>query len=498
MRRSVRICLAVALAGLGGCAVGAAAPVDDPRDREPSADTDAGARLDARDDGRNGGSRSPELDASLPGSRQVTSEGETGGSTPAPADAGEAPPEDECPDDPTAVEMGPCGCGSDETDSDDDGTPDCADGCPDDPNAIEPGTCEFPFEPSNLDPTYLDFDSAPNWTCTAPGTTVVDSAAGSVTSASCTLGALDVLPSVSQLEDGSPKVMVVRLRKLLVGGGHVLHLTGDRPIVLLVNGDVSVIDGGVIDAGAQGATPGPGGNLGGDWCAGSSGADAETVPDNHSAGGGGGGFGSGGGAGGVGKAGAYPGGSAGATSGDDDLVPLRGGCAGGLGGNSSNAAAGAGGGAFQISAAGAIVVGNDMTKGTITVHGGGGLGQPDNADCNGDGGDGGGSGGAILLEALAMPVVGTLGALRAHGGAGGGATNCGASQAGEDGHGDDDVPAAGGTGNGARQTGGTGGLCAGEGCDTASALGLAPEQDSDWAGAGGGGGGGRIVLRASP
>jgi len=47
---------------------------------------------------------------------------------------------DFCPDDPDKTEPGICGCGVADTDTDQDGTPDCNDECPDDPNKTEPGS----------------------------------------------------------------------------------------------------------------------------------------------------------------------------------------------------------------------------------------------------------------------------------------------------------------------------------------------------------------------
>ena len=48
---------------------------------------------------------------------------------------------DNCPTDPNKLEPGQCGCGNPETDSDSDGTADCIDGCPSDPTKIAPGQC---------------------------------------------------------------------------------------------------------------------------------------------------------------------------------------------------------------------------------------------------------------------------------------------------------------------------------------------------------------------
>lgn len=48
---------------------------------------------------------------------------------------------DRCPDDPAKTESGICGCGTEDTDSDMDGTPDCNDQCPADKKKIKPGVC---------------------------------------------------------------------------------------------------------------------------------------------------------------------------------------------------------------------------------------------------------------------------------------------------------------------------------------------------------------------
>ncbi len=48
---------------------------------------------------------------------------------------------DNCPNDPNKTEPGVCGCGTPDTDSDNDGTPNCDDDCPNDPNKIAAGVC---------------------------------------------------------------------------------------------------------------------------------------------------------------------------------------------------------------------------------------------------------------------------------------------------------------------------------------------------------------------
>ena len=50
-------------------------------------------------------------------------------------------PIDQCPTDPAKTEPGICGCGTADTDSDNDGTADCIDGCPADTRKTQPGLC---------------------------------------------------------------------------------------------------------------------------------------------------------------------------------------------------------------------------------------------------------------------------------------------------------------------------------------------------------------------
>jgi hypothetical protein len=129
------------------------------------------------------------------------------------------------------------------------------------------------------------FKASPTWNCSAAGTTTVDSTAGAITGDNCGgTATADVTNNVTQ--SGGPNVMVVRLKGLTVTNNHVIKLTGNKPIIFLVAGNVVVDSGGKIDAGASGTTAGPGGNLAAN-CAGSTGASASA----SDTGAGGGGFG---------------------------------------------------------------------------------------------------------------------------------------------------------------------------------------------------------------
>ncbi|MEM6319170.1 MAG: zinc-dependent metalloprotease [Bacteroidota bacterium] len=64
---------------------------------------------------------------------------------------------DNCPNDPNKTEPGTCGCGVADTDSDNDGTPNCNDACPNDPNKIAVGTCGC-----GVADTDSDNDGTPN------------------------------------------------------------------------------------------------------------------------------------------------------------------------------------------------------------------------------------------------------------------------------------------------------------------------------------------------
>jgi hypothetical protein len=300
---------------------------------------------------------------------------------------------------------------------------------------------------------------------------------------------------VDQLGDGG-EVLAVVMSSLSIDATSTLKLVGSRPIVLLVEGDVSVA--GTIDASAEGSESGPGGNRD---CAGSTGATGNDAPTTNmgaygASGGGGGGFGSPGMASGV--SGTTPSVAGGMMIGDPTLVPLRGGCSGGAGGLGdaapSKAPGGGGGGAVQIS-----VVGTFELTGVILAAGGGG-GAP-TANIQGGGG-GGGSGGAVLIEAETY-AIDAAAIVAVNGGAGGGGqptvTNMLTSTAGGDG-----LPSTAtstpGTGTGSGGDGGRGAALGG--APTAGGTGLmaasitCPPIACLWGGAGGGGGGiGRIRIR---
>ena len=121
--------------------------------------------------------------------------------------------------------------------------------------SCQAGVCCTPITlpPSvNVDATQwaASFATSPTWNCNAAGTTTVDSTQGTVTGDNCGgTATADLTNNVTQ--SGGPNVMVVRLKGLTVSNNHVLKLTGDKPIVFLVAGNVLVDLGGKIDAGAR-------------------------------------------------------------------------------------------------------------------------------------------------------------------------------------------------------------------------------------------------------
>jgi hypothetical protein len=294
----------------------------------------------------------------------------------------------------------------------------------------------------------------------------------------------------SKVTKAGETACLFRLRKLELKSGSTISVRGDLPLVLLVRDGVTIPANALIDVGAEGGVPGPGGALGGEGVQGPGipGAGAGggqvcvcgAVPsDQDDCGGGGGSFGGAGGAGGPETV--YCGGSssdAGATYGTPTLIPLAGGSGGATGGqrigDPLTSPGGAGGGALQISCQAEIRV-----DGAISAGGGGGAsGGPMPRVA----GAGGGSGGAILLEAASFAGTGVI---AANGGGGGGATRhssgCSATD-GEDGK-PGQTPAQGGSSCNA--AGGDG--AAGSFSATAGVAGGAN-------GTGGGGGGGGLGI----
>jgi hypothetical protein len=350
----------------------------------------------------------------------------------------------------------------------------------DGPPIVDPeGTPECITVPPavHVDPMQwaASFRTAPAWNCDGAGETRIDSASGMVTNP---CGAIDVTPSVAQMGNAA-NVMVVRLAELRVTNDHVVKLVGDKPIVFLVTGDVTVDTGGLIDAGAQGMTAGPG---------------AATCTDNASGGGetsttsgwggGGGAFGTAGGQGGFNIT------NGGNPASERTLVPLRGGCAGASSMGSN--VFGAGGGALAISAAGTISIGATAAANISSAGGGAPLFAT-------GGGNGGGSGGGIHLAAPTI-TFGAMGAIRAHGGSGSSGDMAsgtpGPNLAGRDGHATDDQRAtdtsgqAGTQNNDRGRAGGLASIVNGNVTNMAGALGNAQSQG----GRGGGGGGGGLIV----
>ncbi|MGH7438781.1 MAG: hypothetical protein ACRENE_24095, partial [Polyangiaceae bacterium] len=378
----------------------------------------------------------------------------------------------------------------------------------------------FLLPPSvNVDSTQWAnrFPGAPTWTCDTAGTTTIDSGAGTASSTSCALAMVDLTNGVTQTAPLGPPVMVVRLRGLSLSNGHVLRIVGDKPVVFLVAGPVTVDSGATIDASAVGTKPGPGGEAPGassPWCQGSSGTPGIfTTAAQGSAAGGGGGLGTAGGQGGGGVF-SPSGGSGGAPSAGTNLQPLRGGCSGGGGGSApagaAGASGGAGGGAFEISASGGITIGTGSNAATLAAAGGGSPAPDKTGGMNVNGyfvnaSGGGGSGGGILLvgPTTSRPSFGSAGIARVHGGGAAGSyvsmtSSDPPATAGADGHLADDAKAAGGHGSGSGiggpyyENGAAGGLYSAR--STTGVVVGGSAGAGNYGSTGGGGGGGRVVV----
>jgi hypothetical protein len=249
--------------------------------------------------------------------------------------------------------------------------------------------------------------------------------------------------------------------------------SGDRPLVLIASGNLTVPLGTRLDASSAtnnvvGVPTGPG------FDPPECGNKPSGASSTSGAGGGAGGtFGTKGGNGAAG---------AGATGGQAAQVPtpfvkLRGGCPGGDGGNgnSASAAGGSGGGAIALFSHATIQI-----DGTVTASGAGGEG----GNTQKGGGGGGGSGGMIVLHANAI-MMGTMGKLISNGGGGG--AGAGNSTPGDNGRDASviNMAASGGTESSGGATPGGAGAFGTTGAVT-------PQPGSN---GGGGGGGGVGVIR---
>jgi hypothetical protein len=375
---------------------------------------------------------------------------------------------DGCPADPNKLAAGVCGCGTADTNTDGDSQPDCNELCDTDPNKLAPGICGCGVSDVDTDgdgtpdcqdgcPVNASSTNAamgcglgyvpPNVNVTllnpnqADATTTFNCAAVLNTSGtpSFTTWCSGAMPQITiHSQTNGPELVVVALRGLSIPSGGSLRIQGSRPAVIVVFGNASIV--GTLDAGASGTSAHAGGNYS---CGTSAGTNVNNG-GNETGGGGGGGFGTAGGRGGNGDD--TSGGNGGVTRGATTLVPLLGGCNGGSAGGCTGR--GAGGGAIQLSVAGALTI-----SGVVRANGGAGPGS-----CGSQyGGGGGGSGGGIRLEAASLTTSGST--IQANG-ANGGSSGTGG-------------------GGGSTSSGSTGGTAG----------------NSSSAGGGGGGGGyGRIVL----
>jgi hypothetical protein len=213
--------------------------------------------------------------------------------------------------------------------------------------------------------------------------------------------------------------VAIAVRNLTVSGP--LRFVGERGVVLLVFGDMTLSN--ILDVSLGGA----GADAGDCTPALRAGGSGESAPDKSASTGGGGG------------ANALPGGDGGdIVAGEDDVAAGRGGrpgsrlvadgelppgCSGGPAGKVGSGDppfAGAGGGAIQVSVAGSLAV----LGGSIDARGGGGAGG-----FMSGGGAGGGAGGSVLVQARAFPS-GMPGCFVEGGGGGAGGSESSAGQPG--------------------------------------------------------------------
>ncbi|MDP3231633.1 MAG: hypothetical protein Q8N26_02565 [Myxococcales bacterium] len=322
------------------------------------------------------------------------------------------------------------------------------------------GDClpRFPYQPTNFDVVQV---RAPPMTPTVLdcGETTIDTSGTGLPRTTNWCGNQVFEASIIK-QDGGLDAVLVSMSGLTIGSDAGLTITGNKPVIFAVFGDVSITGQVVSKSGAA-------------LCTSSAGRDGTSLGLTH-AGGSGAGFSTAGGVGGSGASGVINGPAGGDVEPNLSASPLRGGCSGGRGGNQSAAAA-PGGGAVQISAAGTMAI-----NGRIAAPGEGGSGGRAGAA-----GNGGGSGGLVVLEALELTISG--GAITANGGGGGEGGALTEGNPGDDGRIDAAVGAPGGSGGPLiGGNGGTGGF-------TSAPTG----GETNTNGGGGGGSSGRLFFRGA-
>ncbi len=291
------------------------------------------------------------------------------------------------------------------------------------------------------------------------------------------MGTVILVTTMTMTQADGPDVLLASVNDLTMEAGATLTVTGDRALLIAVNGTAQI--DGDITANAVLGTAGPGGSgFTTDLCPSEQTGNPGTAGTPATGGGGGGFQGNGG-----------RGGNTGGLRGVGLAAPptvIRGGCAGGGGGVGTGAGAprGGGGGAIAIDARIAIQIG---AGGSISAGGGGGS----SGRAFYGGGGGGGSGGLIGLNAPLITVAGTL---AANGGGGGG----GASDIGTGGNGNTGAASANAAAGGSGATASTVGACGKGG--NGSFGGTLDAQDGTTVpcGGGGAGGGAGFILFWSP
>jgi len=321
-------------------------------------------------------------------------------------------------------------------------------------------------------PAPLCYGRAPFTVCLSAEPSGAVVLAGSIESTACTYNGVTALPGEIVTAENGSMVCVVAGASIDMTGISV-GTSGDKPVVLIASGNITVPSGTRLDASSAtnnvtGVPTGPG------FDPPDCGAPAPGGANDNGAGGGAGGsFGSVGGNGAAGVAAA--GGTAKPAA--MNVVTLRGGCPGGDGGAGTNGGVlgGPGGGAIALFAHGML-----MIDGTVTASGAAGVG----GKVSRGGGGGGGSGGMIVMHAQTIMIGGSAVIVANGGGGGGGAGN--SSSGGENGTDAGSLlttPAAGGNDTGGGASVGGNGATKG-----------APAQDAPSAANGGGGGGGGLGI----